>query len=673
VKNNLITSNKVYSKFMKIAQVITPNLGILDYLIPVDINIKVGDIVFVPFRNKLVVAAICKTQNHSDVPQDKLRNIEQVTIYSLSKSDLEFLHWVAQYYMFNIGIVFKMMLPNYIANFILKDIPYELSPNAIDLVYKQPDFNMQQKAAIEKIEKIIDSQNHNIILDGVTGSGKTEVYLASVSKILLEDKTAQILIMLPEISLTSQIIDRINKRFNYKPLIWHSSVSDKKKKDGFLKIFSGDARIIIGARSALFLPYKNLKMIIVDEEHDQSYKQEDGVTYQARDMAIMRGKLENIPVLLASASPSLESLYNVSSAKLSLVSLSNRYNDQDMPKIHIIDMKKEKRKNSFIAPSLLASLKENLLNNQQSLIFLNRKGYAPMLICKDCGHRVCCKNCSTGMVYHKSLKKLKCHQCGYVAAVPKKCNNCEVEEDSLVACGPGIERLDEEVSTLMPNARIVTLTQASFANSKEAEKLLTAIENREYDIILGTQIIAKGHHFPYLTLVGIIDADTAMMGGDLRCSEKNYQLLQQVSGRAGREIGNSKIFIQTYNPHHPLILALASYKRDEFISEELRNREAALMPPFGRLAAIIISSKQEKKLIEFTKNLIKIAPITKEIKVLGPAQALIYKIREKFRYRILLKTRRNINLQKYINAWLESIETPSHIHLKIDIDPYYFL
>lgn len=658
---------------MKIAQVITPDLGILDYLIPIEMVIEVGDLVIVPFRNKKLLSLVFKLKNNSDVPHDKLRYIEVVTQYNLCDSNVEFLLWVAQYYIFNIGSVLKMLLPNYIANYILKGGSYEISSSIIELIYKNPEFNLEQIDAINKIDNLIENKKHNILIDGVTGSGKTEVYLAAASKIFAKDKSAQILIMLPEISLANQIADRIYKRFNYKPLAWHSAVSDKKKRDCFLKIFYGEAKIIIGARSALFLPYKNLKMIIVDEEHDQSYKQEDGVTYQARDMAIMRGRIENIPVLLASASPSLESLCNVANGKLNLVSLSGRYNDSKMPKIHIIDMKKEKRKDSFIAPSLFTALKENFLRKQQSLIFLNRKGYAPMLICSECGHRICCKYCSTGMVYHKSLKKLKCHQCGYVAALPKKCCNCLVEADKFVACGPGIERLAEEVSQLIPEAKIITLTQSSFTNVKEAEKILGAIENREYDIILGTQIIAKGHHFPYLTLVGIIDADTAMMGGDLRCSERNYQLLQQVSGRAGREINNSQIFIQTYNPNHPLIIALASYQRDKFIQEEMKNREEALMPPFGRLAAIILSSKQEKKLIEFTKELIRVTPISSEIAILGPAQALIYKIREKFRYRILIKTRKNINIQKYINTWLESVKTPSHIHLKIDIDPYYFL
>jgi primosomal protein N' (replication factor Y) len=663
----------IYLRYMKIAQILTPNLGLLDYLIPNDMKLKRGNFVIVPFRNKLILACIWNLSNTSEVEINKLRYIESVTNFSLSEIDLEFMSWVAEYYLFSLGIVFKMVIPSYIANFILKGKPHKDLGVKAEPIYTKPNFNPEQIDAIDQIKELLLKQKHNIIIDGVTGSGKTEIYLAAINEALKQDKLAQILIMLPEISLTSQITDRIFQRFNYIPYVWHSGVSDKQKRDNFLKILSGQARIIIGARSALFLPYNNLKMIIVDEEHEQSYKQEDGVTYQARDMAIMRAKLGCVPVILASASPSLESVHNVNLGKLNLVSLIGRYNDQAMPKIHILDMKKEKRKNYYISPVLVESLKANLLNHQQSLLFLNRKGYSPMLICNQCGFRVCCKNCSTGMVYHKSQKKLKCHQCGYVAALPKECAHCHAPAESFMPCGPGIEKLTEEVKELLPNARIVTLTQESFANSKQADILLNAITNREYDIILGTQIIAKGHHFPSLTIVGIIDADSGMMSGDLRCAEKNYQLLQQVSGRAGRELSNSQIFIQTYNPHNPLILALASYNRERFIIEEMRSRQATQMPPFGRLAAIIISSKQEQKLIEVAKQLVKLAPISKEIIVLGAAQALIYKIRGSFRYRILLKTKRNINIQKYINTWLNEIKLPSHINIKIDIDPYYFL
>ena len=654
-----------------IAQILVPNLDPLDYAIPKELELQLGDLVVVPFRNSKILGVIWKLDHLSDVPLEKLKFIEKKLPYNIPELDLKFLQWIADYYLFNLGHVFKMLLPSQISTWMMKEKPHKALNNTQDPIYNTPEFNPEQIEAIKQISQFIDDKKHNIILDGVTGSGKTEIYLAAIDK-ALKNNSSQVLIMLPEIALTSQITDRITKRFGCAPHIWHSNITDKQKRDVFLGVMNGTAKIIIGARSALFLPYKNLSMIIVDEEHEQSYKQEDGVTYQARDMAIMRAKLGDIPIILASASPSLETIHNVALGKLNLVTLTGRYNDNSMPKIHVINMKKERKKNYFIAPRLIEAIKENFAKGQQSLLFLNRKGYSPAMICGDCGYRICCHACSTGMVYHKSQKKLKCHQCGYVAALPKVCSSC-AKEESFVACGPGIERLAEEVNELIPNARVITLTQDSLNNPKQAEILLKNITNKECDIILGTQIVAKGHHFPALTIVGVIDADSGMMGGDLRAAEKTYHLLQQVGGRAGREIANSQIFIQTYNPEHPLILAIASYDRAKFIEEEMKTREAINMPPFGRLASVILSSQQEQKLIDFTKELVKMAPVSKEILVLGPAPALIYKLRKKFRYRILIKTKRNINIQKFFTTWLEGIKVPSHIHLKIDIDPYYFL
>lgn len=655
-----------------IAQILLANLDPLDYINPIQLELKIGDLVVVPFRSKILLGVVWSLKDSSEVPLDKLKEIQKRVPFSVADIDLEFLEWIAKYYLFNMGNIFKMLIPSNIASWMLKGKAYKEAEKQPEIKYIAPMFNPEQVEVVDEIKQLLSDKKHNIVLDGVTGSGKTEIYLAIVNQLIKDNDKAQILIMLPEVALTNQIMDRITKRFGYIPYVWHSGISDKKRRDTFLGIINGDARIIIGARSALFLPFKNLSMIIVDEEHDQSYKQEDGVTYQARDMALMRAKLANIPIILASASPSLETIHNISLGKLNLVTLLGRYNDNAMPKINILDMKKERRKNYFIAPLLLDKLKKNLADDQQSLLFLNRKGYSPVMICSGCGHRACCKDCSTGMVYHKSQKKLKCHQCGYVAALPKICPTCEKEE-SFIPCGPGVERLAEELKELIPEAKIITLTQDIFYKLKEAETILDDITNKKYDIILGTQIIAKGHHFPALTLVGIIDADSGMMGGDLRAAEKTYQLLQQVSGRAGREISNSNIFIQTYNPHHPLIIALSNYNRAKFIEEEMKTRNAMQMPPFGRLAALILSSNQEQKLMDFSKDLVRMAPISKQIKILGPAPALIYKLRGKFRYRILIKTKRNINIQKFFNAWLDDLKIPSHVYLKTDIDPYYFL
>ena len=656
-----------------ISTVIIPvlSVGPLDYLIPFECEIKAGDMVIIPFRNQKLLGVVLKVKNESDIPLNKLRLIEKKIPFTIEAVNIDFMQWVANYYLFALGNILKMAIPTPVANWFMKDKPHKLL-QVRSFFYSKPDFNPEQIDAVVQIEQLLLEKKHNIIIDGVTGSGKTEIYLAAANMALAKDDNAQILIMLPEISLTSQIVDRITSRFGACPYIWHSSITDKQRRENFISILSGEAKIIVGARSALFLPYKNLTMIIVDEEHEQSYKQEEGVTYQARDMAIMRAKLENIPIILASASPSLETVQNIAVGKLNLVTLAGRYNNQAMPKVTVLDMKKNKHKNNYISPVLLEAVKANLAKNQQSLLFLNRKGYAPSMICGDCGFRVSCKSCSTGLVYHKQQKKLKCHQCGYVAGLPKICPHCS-KEQSFIPCGPGVERLAEEVAALLPSARVITLTQDDFANHKQAEILLNTITKQECDIIIGTQIIAKGHHFPGLTIVGVIDADSGLLGGDLRSAEKTYQILQQVGGRAGRELDNSQIFIQTYNPEHPLILALASYNRDKFIKEEMRTRQILNMPPFGRLAAIILSSTQEQKLIEFTKELMRIMPNTKQITVLGPAPALLYKLRGKFRYRILLKTQRNIDIQNYINAWLENIKIPGHVFLKIDIDPYHFL
>lgn len=669
-----------------IAQIIVPNLDPLDYLVPAQMDISIGDLVVVPVRSKKILGLVWKTHHNSEFSYEKLKIIEQKLDIKITEIDRKFLQWISEYYLFNLGSTFRMLIPSYVSSWILQNKLHLESISCKTPIYTKPEFNPEQIEAVSKITQLIsppssnksegevdsDNRSNNIIIEGVTGSGKTEVYLAAANEVLQQDQTAQILILLPEISLTNQITDRILKRFSISPVIWHSNITNKQKRDNFTYIMNGDARIIIGARSALFLPYKNLKMIIVDEEHDHSYKQEDGVTYQARDMAIMRAKLGNFPIILASASPSLETIHNIALGKLNLITLSGRYNDNAMPKIHIVDMKKASRKNYFISPILVEALKNNLAKKQQSLLFLNRKGYAPAIICADCGFRVCCKACSTGMVYHKSQKKLKCHQCGYVASLPKICPSCSKDE-SFIPCGPGVERLSEELKEIIPEAKVITITQDSFSKLKEAETIINSIINNEYDIIIGTQIIAKGHHFPALTLVGVIDADLWGGGGDLRSAEKTYQLLQQVGGRAGREISESQIFIQTYNPEHPLILALASYNRIQFIEEEMRSRKEMYMPPFGRLASIIISSKQEQKLINFASELIKASPNSNQFTLLGPAPALLYKLRGKFRYRILIKTARNINIQKFLQTWINNLKIPSHIYMKIDIDPYYFL
>ena len=676
---------------MKLVKVLINNIGVLDYLI-CDSKAIIGNIVLAPYRTKEKLGIILATPEKSDLEFHKLKIIEKHSSLQIKNSNLEFLEWVSKYYLSNFGLVAKLMIPDYISKFIAKtqfqnesNIALNLNSQNVKIFnniddsgksvnqFTPPSFSEEQVFAVEEINKLLLNEPRSILIDGVTGSGKTEVFLSAAAKTLELDPKAQVLIMLPEISLSPQITNRIFKRFNKEPVVWHSAISNKTKKSAYFSILNGDAQLVLGARSALFLPYKNLKMIIVDEEHEQIYKQEDGVTYQARDMAIMRAKLENIPVILASASPSIESLENSNQGKYHKINLTKRYNDIKLPEIEIVDLKNIRPKNNnYISPILIEALAKNLEENKQSLLFLNRKGYSPILICKECGSKVSCKNCSASMVYHKSSKKLKCHQCGHESAIGKKCYNCDAPADRLTACGPGVEKILEEVESLFPQSKTITLTQESFHDLNKAKEILSRIENNEYNIIIGTQIIAKGHHFPYLNLVGIIDADTGIISGDLRALEKNFQLLQQVSGRAGREIENSKIFLQTYNPTHPMIAALASYNRDRFFAEEIKNRKLSFMPPFARLASVIFSAKSETKLNEFAKQIIKAAPTSKDIKIFGPAPAIIYKLRGRFRQRILLKSAKNINLQKYISDWLNLVKIPTYINLKIDIDPYSF-
>ncbi len=652
-----------------IASVVIPNIGDLDYLVPNNLLLSPGDLVIVPFRNKKVIGLIWVIKNDTEIPYEKIKFVEDKIIFRLSDIHTSFIKWISEYYLFNLGSVFKLFLPTQVANYLIKGKKANLTQTLCNISYNKPNLNLDQEKAVNEITEKFNSEFKNILLHGVTGSGKTEVYLNIAADFILDG--GQVLIILPEIALTNQIIDRIKSRFSYEPIIWHSSLTEKQRRENYFKILSGNSEIIIGARSALFLPYANLKMIIVDEEHDSSYKQEDGITYHARDMALILAKLANIPIILSSASPSLESINNSSHDKLSIINLTTRYNSNEMPEVHILDMKNLRKKGFFIAPPLIELIKSNIEKNQQSLLFINKKGYSPTLICAQCGTQKTCNYCSCSMVYHKSKKKMKCHQCGYECSIPKLCSNCKSEE-SYIPIGPGIERIKEEIEYLIPNSKIICLTQESFYNPLQANEILASIHENQYNIILGTQIIAKGHHFPALTLVGVIDADSSLMAGDLRSAEKTFQLLHQVGGRAGREINNSNIYIQTYNPEHPIIQSLVNYDEKNFVKHELQHRRMMDMPPFSRLCAIIISSKYEQKLIDFVAKLVQQAPVAKEIKILGPAPAMHYKIRGKFRYRILLKCKKNVNIQHYVKHWLKQISAPSFIHIKIDIDPYYF-
>jgi primosomal protein N' (replication factor Y) len=478
--------------------------------------------------------------------------------------------------------------------------------------------------------------------------------------------------MLPEIALSSQIISRFKEKFGFEPAIWNSSITKAKKKRVLRGIISGDVKIVIGARSASFLPYKNLGLIVVDEEHDASYKQNEGILYNARDMAVLRGSIEHCKVLLVSATPSIESLYNAQQGKYHIAYLTNRFNDAYLPDVKIVDMKQEKlNRNSWLSDPVLSAIKENIKKNQQTLIFLNRRGYAPLMLCKACGYRVNCKSCSASMVMHQNSNRMECHHCGSTSRVHTKCPECD-ENDGLILCGPGIERINEEIENKFPEAKSVIVSKDQAAKPTEMQELLSSMENGEIDILIGTQIVTKGYHFPNLTLVIVVDADLGFMGVDLRASERTFQLLQQVGGRAGRADKSGIVMLQTYCPEHKVIEALANGKEDLFIAEELASRKEAQMPPFSKMAAITITGKNPEKTLQMARNFAANAPKS-TARILGPAEAMMLKLANRYRYKILVLADRKFNLQAYLTLWQKHAKIPSSYQIKFDIDPHNFV
>jgi primosomal protein N' (replication factor Y) len=509
------------------------------------------------------------------------------------------------------------------------------------------------------------------LLDGVTGAGKTEVYFEGVAAALKNGK--QVLILLPEIALSNAFLERFKSRFGCAPALWHSALAAGLRKNTWRGVATGETKVIVGARSALFLPFRDLGLIIVDEEHDPAYKQEDGVIYNARDMAIVRAHLGKIPVALVSATPSLETMANVWAGRYEHLHLPDRHGVARLPDMHIIDMKKDKpARQHFIAPSLHAAIEKNLSAGEQSLLFLNRRGYAPLTICRTCGHRISCPRCTAWLVEHKKSNRLHCHHCGFSQSFPKTCIACG-DSDSLAACGPGVERILEEVKMYFPQARTVVLASDTAGTQEDLRALLNDIRDHQYDIIIGTQIIAKGHHFPRLTLVGVIDADLGLAGGDLRAAERTFQLLHQVAGRAGREELPGHVYLQTFLPGNKVMMALAAHDRDAFLEIEAAERQAALMPPFSRLAGIIVSGKDEKLVMDTAALLGKCAPQGEGILALGPAEAPFYRLRGSYRRRLLVRADKKLDLQKAIENWLAQVKIPSTVRVYIDIDPQSFL
>jgi primosomal protein N' (replication factor Y) len=641
-----------------------------DYLAPDGMSLKAGDIVTVPF-GKSESLGVVWGKGVASLPAGKIKTVitHHSSFPAISENVRKFIDWAAWYNCAPKGSMLKMLLPiDDIEKRGRTHINTEIDMGKIKLT---PLSEVQQNAADNLGAKLAGGFSVTL-LDGVTGSGKTEVYFDSISR-LLNSSNSQILILLPEIGLSVQWLERFESRFGCAPVVWHSGITPAKKRAGWQAIINGEARVIVGARSALFLPYKNLSLIIVDEEHDGSYKQEDGVMYHARDMAVARARFEKFPIVLVSATPSLESYHNSKEGKYTEISLPLRHAEAVMPDINVIDMRKETLTSGhFISSLLREKLATAISHGHQAMLFLNRRGYAPLMLCRVCGHRFQCPDCSAWLVLHRSKPRLECHHCNYRVPVPKACPTC-AKEDTLHPCGPGVERLLEEVTEFMPQARVAVMASDSMGSYSDMSQTITDMIEKNIDLLIGTQMIAKGHHFADLAVVGVVDADLGLSGGDLRASERTYQLLHQLSGRAGREIVHGQVFLQSFLPEHPVIKALVSGDRDAFLTAELTARKNANMPPFSRLAAVIVEGEKEDVVIKTANQLASSLAPHPSIHLYGPAPAPLALLRGKFRYRLLVKADRNINLPDMMRGWVESTKAPSTVRVKLDIDPQSFL
>lgn len=702
-------------------------------------ELPLGTIVRVPWGREEQIGVVWQHGKASQLPDNKIKPIiEKFDFPPLSKALMQFVKFVAEYNMAFIGLVLKMVLSSkaifddsqtetlytlsgktlaeaklknsdarwHVCD-LLKHAPYTrkeicqgagvgmsvvntlISAGVLKPIVREKqkyfappkgnfakvDLTPEQEAAAAVLCAKVNQGFSVTLLDGVTGSGKTEVYFEAVAKAL--DTKKQVLILVPEIALTTQWLSRFEKRFGVKPACWHSGLGQRERIDTWKAIIQNRVQVIVGARSALFLPYPNLGLMVIDESHDHSFKQEDIVNYQGRDMAVVRAKLEQFPLILSTATPDLETVCNVEEGKYSSVQLTSRYASAQLPEIKVIDLKKDKPQKgswgvSWLSPTLVTALKENLEKNEQSMLFLNRRGYAPLTICRDCGHRIQCPNCTAWLTEHKNTKRLICHHCGYSMPIPKTCPECH-SEDGLTACGPGVERIAEEVSKRFPDAKIAVISSDITSSLKEVSEVFDKMEKGEVDILIGTQILAKGHHFPSLTLVGIVDADLGLMGSDLRATERTYQLLSQVAGRAGRAEKKGTVYIQTLYPENAVLQALIHNDRSRFLDLEKQSRKILRMPPFGKLAAIIVSGANQD-LTEKTAILLgQTAPNNDYISTLGPAPAPIYMLRNKYRYRLLLKTSKNIKIQEVIKEWLKRVSAPSNVRIEVDVGPYSFM
>jgi len=720
---------------MRIAEVLLP-LAVpepFDYAAPEDMALKVGDQVVVPLGPRLICGVVAGLRDSPGHNRPLKAVVEVMSEPALPQSAVEFVQWAARWTLSPpgdpLGVALRgLRSPPPRALKVLRatgKAPAKTTPareavlaavgganassaaelarlagvssgvvkalideGAIEIVelesaprYSRPDpdfapatLNASQAAAADFVTGLVRKGGYQpVLLDGVTGSGKTEVYLEAAAALLRDEPDAQVLVLLPEIALTQAIIARFQARFGAAPAEWHSAVPGPRRRLVWEAVASGEARIVIGARSALFLPFKKLRLVVVDEEHDSSFKQDEGFVYQARDLAVARASIEGAACVLASATPSLETLRNAELGRYAWLKLSARHGVAVMPDIQLVDLRETPPEHGhWLSPPLIAAMGETFAKGEQSLLFLNRRGYAPLVICRACGHRMTAPDTDSWLVEHRYTGRLVCHLTGFSMPKPAACPACGAKE-SLAAVGPGVERVEEEVRSLFPEARVAVFSSDTVPDGKSARALVESMAAGEIDVLVATQAAAKGHNFPKLTLVGVVDADLGLRGGDLRAGERTFQLLAQATGRAGRKERPGRALIQTYAPEHPVMQALAAGDRDAFVAAEMSGREDSRLPPFGRLCAIILSSENPLALDKVARELAAAIPNGEGVEVYGPADAPLALVRGRRRKRLLVRADRNVDIQSYVSTWLARVKAPASVRVTVDVDPYSFL
>lgn len=707
-------------------------LPAFDYLIPEGQRLSRGDIVQVPLGRAGLTLGVVLGPGKGDVALEKCKPIAHRFDQTLPEQSLAFAQWVANYVLAPMGSVLDMVLrvpsaleaepgrigyrssgqgaakstaarkkvleaaqdglartPSEwaeIANVstaVVKGlidagalIPVTLPPlrvtQAPDPDHPGKDLSPAQDAAAVRLSEAVEARRFQpFLLDGVTGSGKTEAYFEAAAAAIRGG--GQTLVLLPEIALTAQFLGRFERRFGAAPALWHSGMTQAVRRKVWRSVATGETKVVAGARSALYLPFPDLRLIVIDEEHDGSFKQDDGVTYHARDMAVVRAKMSGCPIVLSSATPSLETWVNATQGRYEKLELPERHGGRPMPTASLVDLKQDRPETgTYLSASVVTAVGETLAAGEQAMLFLNRRGYAPLTLCQSCGHKFRCARCEAWLVEHRFKRRLMCHHCGYETGTPNVCPTCH-KAGTLTACGPGVERVAEEAKTRWPEARIAIASSDYLQGTHSLEDTIAAVEKHEIDLVIGTQLVAKGHNFPMLTLVAVVDGDMGLDGADPRARERTFQLLHQVAGRAGRADRPGRVIIQTHGPQEPVMQALAAGARDEFYAAESAMREVAGLPPFGRLAAVILSGPDEGQVRRVSDDLAAAAPSGTGVALYGPALAPLSLVRGQTRMRLLVQGPRNFNMQAYLSDWLKEFRPPNAVRIALDIDPQSFL